>query len=157
MILTEHEQIIINNMRYPSIRTVTAGKSYKDLSDEELTSLIGKIDDYMNEIGEIQRTFGNYDEFYILEFNSIKARLVDEYQRRKIMLRMQGDEFDAYRKEYNEIVNSAINHPVGNMMYKIHQIKKILIEEFPREANDEKAELVANRLYDQILYEDKDV
>lgn len=144
-------------MRYPSIRTVTAGKSYKDLSDEELTSLIGKIDDYMNEIGEIQRTFGNYDEFYILEFNSIKARLVDEYQRRKIMLRMQGDEFDAYRKEYNEIVNSAINHPVGNMMYKIHQIKKILIEEFPREANDEKAELVANRLYDQILYEDKDV
>ena len=42
MILTEHEQVIINNMRHPSIRTVTASKSYKDLSDEELTSLIGK-------------------------------------------------------------------------------------------------------------------
>lgn len=157
MILTEHEQIIINNMMYPSIRTVTAGKSYKDLSDEELSSLIDKIDDYMNEIGKIQRTFGNYDEFYILEFNSIKARLVDECQRRKIMLKMQGDEFDTYRKEYNEIVNSAMNHPVGNMMYKIHQIKRILMEEFPKEANDEKAELVANRLYDQIMYEDKDV
>lgn len=126
MILTEHEQEIINNMRHPSIRMATAGKSYKDLSDEELTSLIGKMDDYMNEIGEIQRTFGNYDEFYILEFNSIKARLVDECQRRK-------------------------------MMYKIRQIKRILMEEFPREANDEKAELVANRLYDQIMYEDKDV
>lgn len=156
MILTEHEQVIINNMRHPSIRTVTASKSYKDLSDEELTSLIGKIDDYVNEIGETQRAFGNYDEFYVLEFDSIKARLVDECQRRKIMLRMQGDKFDVYRKEYNEIVNSAMN-PVGNMMYKIRQIKRILMEEFPREANDEKAELVANRLYDQIMYEDKDV
>ena len=73
------------------------------------------------------------------------------------MLRMQGDKFDVYRKEYNEIVNSAMNHPVGNMMYKIRQIKRIFMEEFPREANDEKAELVANRLYDQIMYEDKDV
>lgn len=145
MILTEHEQAIINNMRHPTIRMATAGKSYKDLSDEELTSLIGKMDDYMNEIGEIQRTFGNYDEFYILEFNSIKDLLVDECQRRKIMLRMQGDKFDVYRKEYNEI------------MYKICQIKRILMEEFPREANDKKAELVANRLYDQIMYEDKDV
>ena len=62
-----------------------------------------------------------------------------------------------YRKEYNEIVNRAMNHPVGNIMYKIRQIKRILMEEFPREANDEKAELVANRLYDQIMYEDKDV
>lgn len=60
-------------------------------------------------------------------------------------------------KVINEIVNSAMNHPVGNMMYKIRQIKRILMEEFPREANDEKAELVANRLYDQIVYEDKDV
>ena len=157
MILTEHEQIIINNMRYPSIRTVTAGKSYKDLSDEELTSLIEKMDDYINEIGEVQRAFGNYDEFYILEFNSIKTRLLDECQHRKIMLKMQGDKFDVYRKEYNKIVNRAMNHPVGNMMYKIHQIKRILMEEFPKEANDEKAELVANRLYDQIMYEDKDV
>ena len=149
MILTEHEQAIINNMRHPSIRMATAGKSYKDLSDEELTSLIGKMDDYMNEIGEIQRTFGNYDEFYILEFNSIKACLVDECQRRKNMLRMQGDK--------NEIVNSAMNHYVDNIMYKIRQIKRILMEEFPRETNDEKAELVANRIYDQIMYEDKDV
>lgn len=43
------------------------------------------------------------------------------------------------------------------MMYKFCQIKRILMEEFPREANDEKAELVANRLYDQIMYEDNDV
>lgn len=157
MILTEHEQVIINNMRHPSIRTVTASKSYKDLSDEELTSLIGKIDDYVNEIGETQRAFSNYDEFYVLEFDSIKVRLVDECKRRKIMFKMQGDKFDVYRKEYNEIVNSAMNHPVGNIMYKIRQIKRILMEEFPGEANDEKAELVANRLYDQIMYEDKDV
>ena len=157
MILTGHEQAIINNMRYSSIRTVTASESYKDLSDEELISLIDKIDDYVNEIGETQRAFGNYDEFYALEFDSIKARLVDECQRRKIMLRTQGDKFDVYRKEYNEIVNSAMNHPVGNIMYKIRQIKRILMEEFPGEANDEKAELVANRLYDQIMYEDKDV
>lgn len=84
MILTEHEQAIINNMRHPSIRTATTGKSYKDLSDEELTSLIGKMDDYINEIGETQRAFGNYDEFYVLEFDSIKARLMDECKRRKL-------------------------------------------------------------------------
>lgn len=88
MILTGHEQAIINNMRYLSIRTVTAGESYKDLSDEELISLIDKIDDYVNEIGETQRALGNYDEFYELEFDSIKARLVDECQHRKIMLKM---------------------------------------------------------------------
>ena len=64
MILTGHEQAIINNMRYSSIRTVTASESYKDLSDEELISLIDKIDDYVNEIGETQRVLGNYDEFY---------------------------------------------------------------------------------------------
>ena len=88
MILTEHEQAIINNMRYSSIRTVTASESYKDLSDEELISLIDKIDDYVNEIGETQRALGNYDEFYELEFDSIKTCLVDECQHRKIMLKM---------------------------------------------------------------------
>ena len=157
MILTEHEQAIINNMRHPSIHIGMEYKSYKDLSDEELTSLIEKMDDYINEIGEMQRAFGNYDEFYILEFNSIKTRLVDECQHRKILLKIQGDKFDSYRKEYNEIVNKAMNHSVDNIMYKIRQIKRILMEEFPREANNEKAELVANRLYDQIMYEDKNV
>lgn len=88
MILTEHEQVIINNMRYSSIRTVTTSELCKDLSDEELISLIDKIDDYVNEIGETQRALGNYDEFYLLEFDSIKARLVDECQHRKIMLKM---------------------------------------------------------------------
>lgn len=88
MILTEHEQAIINNMRYSSIRTVMASESYKDLSDEELISLIDKIDDYVNEIGETQRALDNYDEFHVLEFDSIKARLVDECQHRKIMLKM---------------------------------------------------------------------
>lgn len=88
MILTEHEQVIINNMRYPSIRTVMTSESYKDLSDGEIISLIDKIDDYVNEIGGTQRTLGNYDEFYVLEFDSIKARLVDECQHRKIMLKM---------------------------------------------------------------------
>lgn len=91
MILTEYEQAIINNMRYSSIRTVTTSESYKDLSDEELISLIGKIDDYVNEIGETQRALGNYDEFYLLEFDSIKTRLVDECQHRKIMLKMHED------------------------------------------------------------------
>ena len=34
MILTEHEQVIINNMRYPSICTVMTIELCKDLSDE---------------------------------------------------------------------------------------------------------------------------
>lgn len=93
-ILTEHEQVIINNMRYPSIRTVTTSELCKDLSDEELISLIDKIDDYVNEIGETQRALGNYDEFYVLEFDSIKTCLVDECQHRKIMLKMQGNNND---------------------------------------------------------------
>ena len=94
MILTGHEQAIINNMRYSSICTVTTSELCKDLSDEELISLIDKIDDYVNEIGETQRALGNYDEFYVLEFDSIKTCLVDECQHRKIMLKMQGNNND---------------------------------------------------------------
>ena len=46
---------------------------------------------------------------------------------------------------------------IDHTMIKIAQIKRILMEEFPKEATDEKAELVANRLYDQIMYENKDI
>lgn len=46
---------------------------------------------------------------------------------------------------------------IDHVIVKIKQIKRILMEEFPEEATDEKAELVANRLYDQIMYENKDI
>lgn len=109
MILTEREQAIIENMKLPLVRAKTAGESYKDLSDDELISLIGKMDDYIHEIGEMQRIFGNYDEFYILELTSIKSRLTEEYQTRNTMLKMQNDKFDTYRKKYNDIIRNVIN------------------------------------------------
>lgn len=111
----------------------------------------------MQKIGEVQKNLGNYDESYDFELNSIKSRQTDECKRRELMLKMQGDEFDTYRKEYNELINNVFHRSVGNTMLKIHQIKRILMEEFPIEATDEKAELVANRLYDQMVCEDKDV
>lgn len=55
------------------------------------------------------------------------------------------------RKENNT------DNPVDHATVKTAQIKRILMEEFPKEATDEKAELVANRLYDQIMYENKDI
>lgn len=84
MILTEHEQLIIRNMSLPSIRMGTVGESYENLSNDELISLIDKMDDYMNEIGETKREFGDYDEFYKIELKHIKSRLVEEFQKRKI-------------------------------------------------------------------------
>ena len=46
MILTDREKIIILNMR--SLRGCMAGwETYKDLSDEELDTLIGKMDDFI--------------------------------------------------------------------------------------------------------------
>lgn len=110
MILTEREWAIIKNMKHPSIRIKEEDESYKDLSDDELISLIGKMDDYINEFGETQREFGNYDEFYILELTSIKTYLIEEYQNRKIMLKMKNDKFDIYRKEYNDMIRNAVNH-----------------------------------------------
>ena len=83
MDLTEREAEIVKNMRYPSVQIKTRGQSYKDLSNDELDALINKIDDYAKEYGEMQRSFGNYDEFYKLEFNSIKLRLESERQCRK--------------------------------------------------------------------------
>lgn len=39
---------------------------------------------------------------------------------------------------------------------KVEQIQKILVDEFP-EVSKDRIELIANRLYDQIMYEDKDI
>jgi hypothetical protein len=84
MILTEYEQLIIRNMSIPSIRMGIVGESYKNLSDGELISLIDKMDDHINEIGETKRAFGDYDEFYKIELTHTKSRLVEEFQKRKI-------------------------------------------------------------------------
>lgn len=39
---------------------------------------------------------------------------------------------------------------------KVKQIEKILIDEFPEVPKD-RIELIANRIYDQIMYYDEDV
>lgn len=87
MVLSKKEEKIINNMRsllYCYIHCKGEDiESYETLSDEELDSLIGKLDDYKREVREEQRAFGNYDEFYILEFLSIKSTLEKEREKRK--------------------------------------------------------------------------
>ncbi|WP_270368546.1 hypothetical protein [Eubacterium ramulus] len=82
MILTDREKIIIMNMR--SLRGCMAGwETYKDLSDEELDTLIGKMDDFIKEYGEMMEKFGEHDEFYVFEFSDIKNRLINEAKNRK--------------------------------------------------------------------------
>lgn len=86
MVLSEKEEKIVNNMKSSYYYIHCKGEdieSYENLSDEELDSLIGKLDDYKREVREEQRAFGNYDEFYILEFQSIKSTLEKEREKRK--------------------------------------------------------------------------
>lgn len=86
MILSEKEEKIVNNMRSLYYYIHCKGEdieSYENLSDEELDSLIGKLDDYKREVREEQRAFGIYDEFYILEFQSIKSTLEKEREKRR--------------------------------------------------------------------------
>lgn len=86
MVLSEKEEKIVNNMKSSYCYIHCKGddiESYENLSDEELDSLIGKLDDYKREVREEQRAFGNYDEFYILEFQSIKSTLEKEREKRK--------------------------------------------------------------------------
>lgn len=51
-------------------------------------------------------------------------------------------------KSYSDIIKEVYK--------KVEQIQKILMDEFP-EVTEDRIELIANRLYDQIMYEDKDV
>ena len=86
MVLSEKEEKIVNNMRSPYCYIHCNGEdieSYENLSDEELDLLIRKLDDYKKKVREEQRAFGNYDEFYILEFQSIKSTLEKEREKRK--------------------------------------------------------------------------
>lgn len=83
MILTDKEKIIVENMR-PLRGCMPAGwETYKDLSDEELDTLIGKMDDFIKEYGETMEKFGVHDEFYVFEFSDIKNRLINEVKNRK--------------------------------------------------------------------------
>ena len=86
MILTEKEQVIVNNMIHTPIRNITTNESCETLSDDELIVLINKIDQYRDEVGKIQKAFANYDEFYVLELISVKSRLIKAYRSRHIKI-----------------------------------------------------------------------
>lgn len=83
MVLTDREKIIVENMR-PLRGCMPAGwETYKALSDEELDTLIGKMDDFIKEYGEMVEKFGEHDKYYVFEFKDIKNRLINEAKNRK--------------------------------------------------------------------------
>ena len=77
MNLSNNEKAIIENLR----RSFSM-EEYKAISNEMLINLINNIDEYVDEYGKTLRSFNNYDEFYLLQFNSVKRRLIEEYMQR---------------------------------------------------------------------------
>lgn len=83
MVLTKKEEEIVIKMINPCCWAGKEGESYESLSDDELDSLIERLDDYVKEIGEERRAFGIYDEFYIVQFLSVRSMLENEREKRK--------------------------------------------------------------------------
>lgn len=77
MNLSNDERAIIENLRKSFNK-----EDYKAISNEMLTNLINNIDEYIDEYGKTLRSFHNYDEFYVLQFDSVKRQLVEEYMQR---------------------------------------------------------------------------
>lgn len=111
---------------------------------------IKNIDRCIKEINE--RFPEQYEELCISELTSARTRLINEKRRREFMLKMQGDGFDVYREQYNQMINKVLNNPVALEEFKIGQAKNIIMEEFHGYVTDKKAEQVARRLYEKIIY-----
>lgn len=69
----------------------------------------------------------------------------------KILLQLKFDEFDTYRKNYNDIIHRVLDNPTVDKMRKCHQIQVILMEEFSNMFVDEKYEAIAKRIYDKVI------
>lgn len=88
-VLSDCEALIISNMLISSMGPIATYGGYKklethkDLSKEELKTLIGKMDDYNNECILEQIKNGNCDEAFLLVNEGIKNTLITEYKNRK--------------------------------------------------------------------------
>lgn len=89
-VLSEREDLIIRNMLISSIGLIATYGGYKklethkDLSKEELKTLIDKMDDYTDECISEQIKNGSCDEAYLLILDGIKNTLITEYKNRKL-------------------------------------------------------------------------
>ena len=86
MKLTETELEVINYLRYLHVRMNKKYHNYspvQNLSDKEVVSLYNKMDLIIEDEGSIKRSFGTYDEVYIIELNGVKSSLLHEIYQRK--------------------------------------------------------------------------
>ena len=89
MKLTETELEVINYLRYLHVRMNKKYHNYspvQNLSDKEVVSLYNKIDLIIVDEGSIKRSFGIYDEVYMIELNGVKSSLLHEIENRGIIM-----------------------------------------------------------------------
>ena len=87
MVLTEKEKevlmYLINPFPSMGVGASQGGRSpVYDLSNEEIVSLYKKMDTIMEYEGDVRRSFGIYDEMYVLLFSGVKDTLLREIEDR---------------------------------------------------------------------------
>lgn len=78
-------RIIVDYLRYPLnyiSKSNIKRMEIEDLSNDEILTMYGKIDDYIEHEGKERRAFGSYDEMYVLELLNVKDRLKKEIDKR---------------------------------------------------------------------------
>lgn len=82
MVLTETESKVLHYLRYPIVRMREKHSPVEDLSDEEVASLYNKMDDIIKDEGDTRRSFGDFDEMYVIELSCVKDSLLKEVNNR---------------------------------------------------------------------------
>ncbi|WP_113675816.1 hypothetical protein [Vallitalea guaymasensis] len=84
-VLSEKEQKVIRYLRNPIYPIAQKGNEdfIKDLSNEELIELLGKMDKYMEEERDYRISLGSYDEAWVIKLLSIKDMLKETIEERQ--------------------------------------------------------------------------
>lgn len=89
-ILNEKEEALVNYLRNPLMYVARKSNMKKiemqDFSTDEIIALNEKMDNYTNEVGEMYRSIGLYDEMYVVELLHVKDKLKVEVERRKMSI-----------------------------------------------------------------------
>ena len=81
MILTETESKVLRYIRNSLERMRVKHSPVDDLPDEEIVSLYNKMDAIIEDERITRRSFGNFDEMYVLELLRVKNSLLKEIKK----------------------------------------------------------------------------